>query len=381
MPSNVLVVQNLTKEYLLSSSNAYHQTLTGFLKNPFKKEPKQLFSALKEVSFSLESGDRLAVIGRNGAGKSTLLKVLSKVTTPTRGHIVLNGKVSSLLEVGTGFHGELTGRENIFLSGSILGMKRKEILKKFDEIVAFSEVEPFLDMPVKHYSSGMLTRLGFSVGAHLDPDLMIVDEVLAVGDASFQEKCFLKMKALGDLGKTFLFVSHNEAFLRRFCTKGLLLDKGQNLFFGDLSSCLNKYHEMIKPLKSSWEGVLEGDGVIFRSVVIREEKMVLLYDFDSIESNVFFEIALFNSRGAFIGRSNILPKLGKGCQMLLPLPINHLETGEYTLSLNAHKHNQYPLFKEPIFISLSVLNPLGASYFDTGFFNEGILLSSQVVFL
>ena len=185
------------------------------------------FWALKDVNFDIQQGDRVGIIGRNGAGKSTLLKILSRITEPTSGRVRIRGRVASLLEVGTGFHPELTGRENIFLNGAILGMSKAEITRKFDEIVAFAEVERFLDTPVKHYSSGMYVRLAFAVAAHLEPEILIVDEVLAVGDAQFQKKCLGKMESAGSEGRTVLFVSHNMVAIKSLCSTGIVLNKGK----------------------------------------------------------------------------------------------------------------------------------------------------------
>jgi lipopolysaccharide transport system ATP-binding protein len=199
------------------------------------------FWALKDVSFEVQPGEVVGIIGRNGAGKSTLLKVLSRITKPTKGRIELNGRVGSLLEVGTGFHPELTGRENVYLNGSILGMARREIERKFDEIVAFAEVEKFLDTPVKRYSSGMYVRLAFAVAAHLEPEILIVDEVLAVGDASFQKKCMGKMREVGRSGRTVLFVSHNMAAVTNLCDRGVLLAGGQTSFCGSTADCVATY--------------------------------------------------------------------------------------------------------------------------------------------
>jgi lipopolysaccharide transport system ATP-binding protein len=191
------------------------------------------FWALKDVSFEVKQGEVVGIIGRNGAGKSTLLKILSRITEPTEGRVTLRGRVASLLEVGTGFHPELTGRENIFLNGAILGMKRAEIRKKFDEIVAFAEVEKFLDTPVKRYSSGMYVRLAFAVAAHLEPEILIVDEVLAVGDATFQQKCLGKMQDVSaNEGRTVLFVSHNESAVRNLCSRAILMEYGNVKIFG-----------------------------------------------------------------------------------------------------------------------------------------------------
>jgi lipopolysaccharide transport system ATP-binding protein len=203
---------------------------------------REEFWALRAVSFAVERGERVGVIGANGAGKSTLLKIISRITEPTEGRVSINGRVASLLEVGTGFHPELTGRENIFLNGSVLGMKREEIRKKFDEIVAFAEVERFLDTPVKRYSSGMYVRLAFAVAAHLDPDILLVDEVLAVGDAQFQKKCLGKMQEVSRSDeRTILFVSHNLGIVQQLCTRGLLLERGTIAFDGTAADAVREY--------------------------------------------------------------------------------------------------------------------------------------------
>jgi lipopolysaccharide transport system ATP-binding protein len=203
---------------------------------------KEEFYALRDVDFEVEAGDRLGVIGRNGAGKSTLLKILSRITEPSAGRVTIRGRVASLLEVGTGFHPELTGRENIFLNGAILGMSRQEVRQKFDEIVAFAEIERFLDTPVKRYSSGMYVRLAFAVAAHLDPEILVVDEVLAVGDAQFQQKCLGKVEEVSSQGgRTVLFVSHNTGVIARLCNKALLLDRGQVVANGPTADVVDRY--------------------------------------------------------------------------------------------------------------------------------------------
>lgn len=199
------------------------------------------FWALKDVNFEIRRGDVIGVVGRNGAGKSTLLKVLSRITEPTEGRVTIDGRVASLLEVGTGFHGELSGRENIFLNGAILGMGREEIRRKFDEIVTFAGVEKFLDTPVKRYSSGMYVRLAFAVAAHLEPEILIVDEVLAVGDAEFQKKCLGKMQDVAGQGRTVLFVSHNMAAVRSLCSSGLMLADGRVSMVGDVGNVISAY--------------------------------------------------------------------------------------------------------------------------------------------
>ncbi|MGT2429929.1 ABC transporter ATP-binding protein [Cupriavidus basilensis] len=204
-------------------------------------ETHEDFYALNNISFEVKTGERVGIIGANGAGKSTLLKILSRITEPSSGRVTIRGRVSSLLEVGTGFHPELSGRENIFLNGAILGMPRSEIRKKFDEIVEFSEVERFLDTPVKHYSSGMYVRLAFSVSAHLDPEVLILDEVLAVGDARFQKKCLNKMRRFSDDGRTILFVSHSASAISQFCSSAIYLEKGQIKRMGPAQDVVEEY--------------------------------------------------------------------------------------------------------------------------------------------
>jgi len=216
------------------------QMVTG--RQVLEGEEIEEFWALKDINFEVEQGDRLGIIGRNGAGKSTLLKILSRITEPTSGRVKIKGRVASLLEVGTGFHQELTGRENIFLNGAILGMSRTEIKRKFDEIVDFSGVEKFLDTPVKRYSSGMYVRLAFSVAAHLEPEILLVDEVLAVGDEEFQKKCLGKMKDVStDEGRTVLFVSHNMGIIAQLCNKAILLNKGMLEISGETNTVVDQY--------------------------------------------------------------------------------------------------------------------------------------------
>lgn len=254
----IIEVNNLGKKYSVGERQPYlalRDIFSNVAKSPIgwlksktvSKQEENEFWALRGINFSVERGEVLGVIGRNGAGKSTLLKVLSQITPPTTGEIILRGKVGSLLEVGTGFHPELTGRENIYLNGAVLGMRKKEIDRKFDEIVDFSGVERFLDMPVKRYSSGMYVRLAFAVAAHLDPDILIVDEVLAVGDIEFQKKCLGKMNDVTrQEGKTVLFVSHNIPAVESLCTKCLLLDKGSVVKIGNTQDVVSTYlHEQV----------------------------------------------------------------------------------------------------------------------------------------
>lgn len=242
MHSNLaLKLINVSKEYRIGTKK--DGSLRGTLASLFSKQnqSKECFWALKDVSFEVEKGDVIGIIGRNGAGKSTLLKILSQITRPTEGKIEVNGRIASLLEVGTGFHPELTGRENVFLNGTILGMTRKEVASKFDEIVTFSGIEKFIDTPVKHYSSGMYVRLAFAVAAHLEPEILIIDEVLAVGDAEFQKKCLGKMKDVAGEGRTVLFVSHDLGAVESLCNKAVLLENGKVKTLGNTSDVLNAY--------------------------------------------------------------------------------------------------------------------------------------------
>lgn len=262
--NTVITVENISKKYILSHrSHESYGSLRDVITEKFRSASRRIlhpfnsstvplshsstreeFWALKDVSFEIKQGDRIGIIGRNGAGKSTLLKILSRITEPTAGKIRIKGRVASLLEVGTGFHPELTGRENIFLNGAILGMTKAEIAKKFDEIVAFSEIEKFLDTPVKRYSSGMYVRLAFAVAAHLEPEILIVDEVLAVGDAQFQKKCLGKMEEVGKEGRTVLFVSHNMGTISVLCDKCILMEKGRVKLYGNTSEVISAYNSI-----------------------------------------------------------------------------------------------------------------------------------------
>ena len=243
--TETITVENLSKSYelgALQQETQLRDQLVNFLRAPFRRRrPKDILWALRDVSFKVNEGEVVGIIGRNGAGKSTLLKILSKITYPTSGRVRARGRVASLLEVGTGFHEELTGRENIFLNGSILGMKRREVTAKLDAIVAFSGVERFIDTPIKRYSSGMRLRLGFAVAAHLEPDVLIVDEVLAVGDAAFQKKCLSAMQDLRGGGRTVLFVSHNMAAVENLCSRGIWIANGQVCMDGSTHDVIEAY--------------------------------------------------------------------------------------------------------------------------------------------
>lgn len=253
MTQPAIRVENLGKEYQIGArENGYktfREAISETVTSPLRRfrrlsgraHQREKFWALKDVSFDVQPGEAVGIIGRNGAGKSTLLKILSRITEPTTGRATIHGRVGSLLEVGTGFHPELTGRENVFLNGAVLGMSRAEIKRKFDEIVDFSGVEQFLDTPVKRYSTGMRVRLAFAVAAHLEPEILIVDEVLAVGDAEFQKKCLGKMGDVATGGRTVLFVSHNMAAVEGLCSQGILLESGCLTFFGSSGEAISQY--------------------------------------------------------------------------------------------------------------------------------------------
>lgn len=241
-------VENLSKRYLITDGSLGAASRAGLAGNIFRRRSRNAsseFWAVRDLSFSIPKGQRVGIVGRNGAGKSTLLKMLSRITAPTTGTVRVRGNLSSLLEVGTGFHPELTGRENIFLNGAILGIPLAEIRKKFDEIVEFSGVEKFLDTPVKRYSSGMYVRLAFAVAAHLEPENLIVDEVLAVGDAQFQKKCLSKLREQGQNGRTVLFVSHNMHAVRQLCDRAIFLSEGRIVLDGDPDSVIERYLQEI----------------------------------------------------------------------------------------------------------------------------------------
>jgi lipopolysaccharide transport system ATP-binding protein len=315
MPVNAIVVENLCKRYLIghrfsSSGGQYKYTalrdvLEREINNFARKavdvvrgrqvvqgDEVEQFWALKGVNFEVKQGEVLGIIGRNGVGKSTLLKILSRITDPTEGRVLLRGRVASLLEVGTGFHPELTGRENIFLNGAVLGMTQREIRKKFDEIVSFAEIEKFLDTPVKHYSSGMYVRLAFAVAAHLEPEILLVDEVLAVGDAQFQKKCLGKMDDVAKGGRTVLFVSHNMPAVNRLCRRCILLESGMLKSDGDAHHVSAQYMVSDTGLTGArrWVGELRPGDDTARLMSVRVLQHDRLSDIVDIRSPVTLEM-------------------------------------------------------------------------------------------
>lgn len=303
MSESIIQVQNLSKKFLISHETGGRYTslrdviassVKGMIKPKIRKGQAQTeeFWALRDVNFEIQSGDRVGIIGRNGAGKSTLLKILSRITEPTTGLIRINGRVASLLEVGTGFHPELTGSENIFLNGAILGMSRIEIRKKFDEIVAFAEVEKFLDTPVKRYSSGMYVRLAFAVAAHLEPEILVVDEVLAVGDAQFQKKCLGKMEDVSkNEGRTVLFVSHSMGTIVQLCNKGILLNKGAIVLYDSTNKVVNTYLEAGQPVDKIEKEILT-DTNQFKTIFMTDSSGGLRGDY-KFDERIFVRTELF----------------------------------------------------------------------------------------
>lgn len=331
MSNEVIKLENISKRYLLGHRRNAHDglrhRLEDMLRNPFhwfrnrlqnSKSQKEEFWALKEVSFGVNQGEVVGIIGRNGAGKSTLLKILSRITEPTAGRVRLKGRVASLLEVGTGFHAELTGRENIYLNGAILGMKKIEIRRKFDEIVAFSEVEGFLDTPVKRYSSGMYVRLAFAVAAHLEPEILLVDEVLAVGDAAFQKKCLGKMGEVSRGGRTILFVSHNMEAVRTLCQRVILIEGGKIGAEGNMESVLETYFARLatgysRHRRSSY-------GLVIKRVVFKNDRgqetqefcpgedlvVEMIFDVQRRVEKPYFILVVESSRGTCFAANMLL---------------------------------------------------------------------------
>jgi lipopolysaccharide transport system ATP-binding protein len=295
----ILEIRNITKKFRIQHDKQPYLSLRDSLASFFKpgKIETEDFLALNDVSFNVDPGESVGIIGKNGAGKSTLLKILSKITPPSSGKIVSRGRIASLLEVGTGFHPELTGRENIYLNGSILGMKRKEITSKFDSIVDFSGTEKFLDTPLKHFSSGMQLRLAFAVASFLDPEILIVDEVLAVGDAEFQKKCLGKMEDVSRSGRTVLFVSHDMGAINRLCTRAVLLHQGKVVQQGDVSAVIDSYLVYNKSTSNRYIAKQEDKSkkdIYFREVSMQNAAGDETYEFvhtEPITMNIDLEIS------------------------------------------------------------------------------------------
>ena len=334
--------------------------------------------ALRGVSFEVKQGEIVGIIGRNGAGKSTLLKILSRVTAPTSGEVRVRGRIASLLEVGTGFHPELTGRENIFLNGAILGMTKGEIRRKFDEIVAFAEIEKFIDTPVKHYSSGMYVRLAFAVAAHLEPEILIVDEVLAVGDASFQRKCLGKIGEVARIGRTVLFVSHNMTAVKSLCTRAVLLEEGQLRLMGDVGAVVSDYIQDSFDAGSEhlWEDPASAPGnehIRLEHVRVRppDSESVLTVDSGAVVEVGFFNtrdkinlsvtVYVVNNEGILLFATGHLLSCNEDSQvgtyrLVGIIPPHLLNAGRYSLNVVFGKDQAYVLFRLDEAVTFDVVN-------------------------
>lgn len=398
----VIKVENLSKQYRLGDVG------TGSLKDDFKRFRHRLMGkedpflqvgevndrtkksssdyvwALKDINFEIEQGDVVGIIGRNGAGKSTLLKILSRTTAPTTGSVKVKGRIASLLEVGTGFHGELSGRENIYLNGAIMGLRKWEIDKKLDEIIDFAGVEKYLDTPVKRYSSGMYVRLAFAVAAHLEPDILIVDEVLAVGDAEFQKKCLGKMKDVSRAeGRTILFVSHQIDAISRLCNNGLLLKDGELFYNGSVEKTIKLYHDKLNENNSSIEWTLnkpgnnivklngvrivgEDESVSEKLDINKSIKIIIEYEVLIAGEKLTSGINLFNQNGDYLFTSHDIKnarsqiKLGKGKYIsAVIIPGNFLAEGIMNVSVSIMSYDPFAIhFHEKNILSFLVVDNL-----------------------
>jgi lipopolysaccharide transport system ATP-binding protein len=368
--SEVIVAENIAKAFYVGTKEQTSDSLVGAITNALKspiKNWKQLrklntfgksdddsediYWALKDISFTVRDGDVLGIIGRNGAGKSTLLKILSKITEPTRGRVKVRGRVSSLLEVGTGFHPDLSGRDNIYLNGTILGMTKNEIDRKFDEIVDFSGVERFLDTPIKRYSSGMKVRLAFAVAAHLEPEILIIDEVLAVGDAEFQKKCMGKMQNVAKGGRTVLFVSHSMPAVEALCNKGIVLEGGLVAYDGPVEGAIMRYLEQIETLQSrrEWDQQEAPQDDLFKLIAVTavnandstrpcliDEPTDIIVDFKVLRQHPSISVSFhLHTQGvcAFVGGSRSVQTDAGEYRTRMRIPAGLLNSNTYSVSV------------------------------------------------
>jgi lipopolysaccharide transport system ATP-binding protein len=401
MPEPIIQVENLGKKYIIghtlqsphgSLRDAITHTARGFvnkLKNPSLATDREDFWALQDLNFEVRQGERIGVIGRNGAGKSTLLKILSRITEPTTGRVQIKGRVASLLEVGTGFHPELTGRENVFLNGAILGMGKAEIKRKFDEIVAFAEVEKFIDTPVKRYSSGMYVRLAFAVAAHLEPEILVVDEVLAVGDVQFQKKCLGKMESVTEKeGRTIIFVSHQMAAIQNLCQRCIYLRKGRLIDDGVTDEIVrqyvNEYQELGIPLIERSDRKGTGD-IQFAALRFQDEEgkdIQIAYTGQSLSILVYFKNYINETLKHLQVSVGVFDEFGQKITSLYSYPLNsdfynvtadidhvkvHLEKlplmpGRYKLGLFARVNHEVA----DLILDAAYLDVESGDYYGTG---------------
>ncbi len=385
---SIIEISNLSKKYIVKkcgqSPHTFKESIVHWLRNlkhafHSKKSDPTLneFWALKDLSVSVQEGDRIGLIGKNGSGKSTLLKLLSRITDPTTGKLKIKGRVSCLLEVGTGFHPDLTGRENILFSGALMGMSYREIQRKFDEIVSFANIEAFIDTPVKRYSSGMFLRLGFSVAAHLDSEILVIDEALAVGDLQFQEKCMKKMNDLGSSGRTIIYVSHDIDSVLALCNKGIVLNQGKLVASGEIGECVQHYLQYCFPVGNTWQGNLGDDHMRiyhfsmtqpqFNSqYYLPHEKADLEIEIEIMKPHPLFTLGftLFNSRHHVVARSHVTdhPKYLKMMQqpgkltLNFPIDLALFHPGDYQVRIDCSLHNQKRILNDEVSIKFSVIS-------------------------
>ena len=408
MSEPAIICEQLGKQYRIGEREHYktlREAIAGAVTRPLRrlrtfsgdgptKTPPTIW-ALKGVSFEIKGGEVVGVIGRNGAGKTTLLKVLSRITEPTAGWAQIHGRIGSLLEVGTGFHPELTGRENIFLNGAILGMKRAEITRKFDEIVAFAEVDKFIDTPVKRYSSGMYVRLGFAVAAHMETEILLVDEVLAVGDAQFQKKCFERMRRVSSEGRTIMFVSHNMAAMRSICQSGIVLDNGEVKARGEINKVVDGY---LAGLEADVVGAqsIELERFVLEAVDISSPGAVIK-TFDDVNVRVRFRakvdivepglyvgfLTLENERIAGLDFRDFrtAPRVpaGQSCELSFTIRKFPLLAGEYQLEIHLKDMAAYHIKRVPRLIRFSVAETpvYGGRKLDSWFGRVGLNASAH----
>lgn len=410
---NIVEVKNLSKKYVIGHEhNNPYASIKEICASKFKRllyklrcltpdappQREEEFWALQNITLDIQEGDRVALLGRNGAGKSTFLKLLSRITDPTTGTIRMRGRVSSLLEVGTGFHPDLTGRENIFFNGGIMGMSFKEIKKKFDEIVFFADIEKFLDTPIKRYSSGMFMRLGFAIAAHLVTDLLIVDEVLAVGDLQFQEKCLKKMNEIGKQGSTILFVSHSLNSVLSLCNKGILLNKGRLEGFDLIEACVSRYMRSCPIAGLEWQGNAGNEyfRVYRASLSLPSSKTSFFYQDEKTSLEIDCEIlkphrdmivgfSVLNARNHTIARSrlNDLSEhkdfgFRSGTQRLFfHLDMNLFHPGEYQIRLDSAILNDKKNLEEEVLLKFAVYSREPQLKQEMGMEKEGISLGNR----
>lgn len=411
---NIIEIEQLSKKYLINhGGNFTSDSLKAALSNGVKRWTKRIlrqpmpgkvgpsieeFWALKDVSLNIKEGDRVALLGRNGAGKSTLFKILSRITEPTKGRIKIRGRISSLLEVGTGFHPDLTGRENILLNGSIMGMSYQEIKKKFDEIVAFSDIEKFLDTPVKRYSSGMFMRLGFAIAAHLDSDILIIDEVLAVGDAQFQEKCLKKINEKSAQGRTVLFVSHSVETVLALCNKGVLLERGEVKAYEPIEQCVSRYVRSCPIAGLEWRGNIGDDRIRIYQASLRPpssdmgffyhgEKTFLDIDFEIFQphSDLILGFSVLNARQQPIARSrlcdhaeyhHIVTAAGQH-RVSFQIDLDLFHPGEYQIRLECALLNKKRILHDEVMLKFAVYAQHKHVKYELGIEKDGISLGNK----